>query len=93
MATNYEFPVDELIAPANPTTPMANAIIAGQAAQLPTRSVANINAPYPDEELTNLSGQPELWASLKYCCHSKPFWSIRPGRENDVCSSLMRRKI
>lgn len=63
MATNFEFPVDELIAPANPTTPMANAIIAGQAAQLPTRSGANINAPYPDEELTNLSGQPDLWAT------------------------------
>ena len=63
MATNFTFPVDELIAPANPTTPMANAIIAGQAAELPTRSAANINAPYPDDELTNLSGQPDLWAT------------------------------
>ena len=33
MANNgFEFPVEELVDPGNPATPMANAIIAGQAA-------------------------------------------------------------
>lgn len=59
MTTNYEFPVDELANPGNPSTPMANAIIAGQAAQLPTRTA---DSPLNDEQSV-LSGQVPFWAT------------------------------
>jgi len=59
MATNYEFPVEELVNPGNPATPMANAIVATQAAQLPARTGATL----PDDEITSLSGEVPFWAT------------------------------
>lgn len=58
MAINYEFPVEELVDPANASTPMANAIIAGQAAQLPAR----MDTPLDDEQ-AQLTGQVPFWAT------------------------------
>jgi len=66
MANNgFEFPVEELVDPGNPATPMANAIIAGQAAKLPTRtnSILNTGTNLPDDEQTSLSGQIPFWAT------------------------------
>jgi chaperonin GroES len=59
MATNYEFPVEELVNPGNPATPMANAIVSSQAAQLPTRSDSTL----PDDEISQLSGEVPFWAT------------------------------
>ncbi len=64
MTTNFTFPVDELINPANQSTPMANAIIAGQAAELSTQNIEpSLNIDPLFDEQTNLSGQPDLWAT------------------------------
>jgi len=66
MANNgFEFPVEELVDPGNPATPMANAIIAGQAAKLPTRtnSTLNTGTNLPDTEQASLSGQVPFWAT------------------------------
>jgi chaperonin GroES len=66
MATNgFEFPVEELVNPGNPATPMANAIIAGQAAKLPTRTNATLNTgtSLPDDEQASLVGQVPFWAT------------------------------
>lgn len=65
MATNFEFPVDELVNPGNPATPVANAIVAGQAAKLPTRTNSTLNVPatLPDDEIANVSGQVPFWAT------------------------------
>ena len=59
MAINYEFPVEELVDPANASTPMANALVANQAAQLPARSM---DTPL-DEEQSELSGEVPFWAT------------------------------
>ena len=59
MATNYEFPVEELVNPGNPATPMANAIVSSQAAQLPTRSDSTL----PDDEISQLAGEVPFWAT------------------------------
>ena len=59
MATNYEFPVEELVNPGNPATPMANAIVSSQAAQLPTRADTNL----PDDEISQLAGEVPFWAT------------------------------
>lgn len=59
MATNYEFPVEELVNPGNPATPMANAIVSSQAAQLPTRADSNL----PDDEQAQLAGEVPFWAT------------------------------
>ena len=66
MANNgFEFPVEELVDPGNPSTPMANAIIAGQAAKLPTRTNATLNTGtnLPDTEQSSLMGQIPFWAT------------------------------
>jgi len=66
MANNgFEFPVEELVDPGNPSTPMANAIIAGQAAKLPTRtnSTLNTGSNLPDDEQASLIGQVPFWAT------------------------------
>lgn len=65
MATNYEFPVDELINPSNPATPVANAILASKAPQMPTRTNTTLNVPanLPDEEQATLTGNVPMWAT------------------------------
>ena len=66
MANNgFDFPVEELVDPGNPATPMANAIIAGQAAKLPTRtnSTLNTGTNLPDDEQASLMGQVPFWAT------------------------------
>jgi len=66
MANNgFEFPVEELVDPGNPATPMANAIIAGQATKSPTRtnSTLNTGSNLPDDEQASLMGQVPFWAT------------------------------
>ena len=62
MATNYEFPVEELVNPANPSTPMANAIIDAQT-PIRTNSTLNVPATLPDEEQSVISGDVPFWAT------------------------------
>ena len=52
-ATNIEFPVRELVDPANPAQPVANALIA---------EMQN-SATTPNNEVANISGDPQIWAS------------------------------
>jgi len=59
MATNYEFPVDELANPGNPSTPMANAIIANQSVQVSPGVTGNL----PEDEQTIINGQVPFWAT------------------------------
>jgi len=60
MATNYEFPVEELVNPGNPATPMANAIIADAR---PTQSAAFANTNLPDDEIASLAREVPFWAT------------------------------
>ena len=53
-ATNIEFPVRELVDPANPSQPVANALIAEM------QSNANNT---PNNEISKISGEPQIWAS------------------------------
>jgi len=65
-ANGFEFPIEELVNPGNPSTPMANAIIAGGR---PTESAtfANstlyTNGTLPDDEQAQLTGQVPFWST------------------------------
>ena len=83
MATNgFEFPVDELVNPPNPSTPMANAIISSQSAQLPTR---NQETPLNDEQ-AQISGKVPIWAT------EQPIEDIIAPKQLDPVTTAMVEK-
>lgn len=90
MATNgFEFPVEELVNPDNPATPVANAIVAKQAAKLPTRTNSTLNVPatLPDEEQSQLAGQVPFWAT------EEPVENIiAPVQSDPVTTALVEKE-
>lgn len=83
MATNYEFPVDELVNPANPSTPMANALIANEQ---PTQS-ATLATNLPDDEQAQLVGQVPFWAT------EEPVENIiAPVQSDPVTTALVEKE-
>ncbi len=82
MPTNYEFPVDELVNPPNPATPVANAIIAGQAPQVPTSAVMTS----PDDVQSQQAPQVLMWAT------EQPVEDIIAPKQSDPITTAMIEK-